>query len=261
MNMTSTESERPVAVEQRGAVLLITIDRPHRRNALDASSARSIDAAIDRLEADPQLRVGVLSGAGGTFCSGMDLKAYLDDETPEIPGRGFGGLTERSLTKPLIAAVEGFALAGGMELALACDLVVASRTAVFGVPEVQRGLVAGGGGVVRLARYVPHVIAMELVLTGNHMSAERAYQVGLVNACVEQGHALDEALVLAERIVANSPAAVQATKAIVQAVESMPLDQAWAAQRPLLEQSMQTEDAVEGARAFAEKREPRWTGR
>lgn len=251
----------PVAVERRGPVLVVAIDRPERRNAVDAAVSRAIAAALDELDRDAGLRVGVLTGRGGAFCSGMDLKAFVAGERPELPGRGFGGLTERPPAKPLIAAVEGFALAGGCELALACDLIVAAEDALFGLPEVARGLVAGSGGLIRLPRRIPQAIALEYVLTGARMTAEVAHRWGLVNRLAPSGGALAAALQLANEIAANAPLSVIASKRIVREAPSWPEPEIWDRQRPLAEAVIGSADAQEGARAFAEKREPVWCGR
>lgn len=250
-----------VAVEQRGAVLVVAIDRPERRNAVTREVSLGIAAAMDRLDDDEGLRAGVLTGRGGTFCAGMDLKAFLAGERPELEGRGFGGLTEAPPEKPLIAAVEGYALAGGCELALACDLVVAAEDAAFGLPEVTRGLVAGSGGLVRLPRRIPRAIALEYALTGERMDATTAHRRGLVNRLTAPGGALEGALALAGRIVRNSPLAVQTTKRIVNESDAWPADEVWERQRPLVEAVVASGDAKEGAAAFAEKREPVWRGR
>lgn len=250
-----------VRVERRGEVLVMTIDRPTRRNAVDRAVSLAMAAALVTLDADDQLRVGIVTGAGGHFCSGMDLKAFVDGERPEIEGRGFAGMTERSPTKPLIAAVEGFALAGGCELALACDLIVAGAGAVFGLPEVARGLVAGSGGLIRLRERIPPAIALEYALTGQRMDAETAWRWGLVNRMAEAGGALDAALALAGEIAANAPLSVAASKAIMAAAPDWHVDTRWEQQRPLVEAVLASADAQEGALAFAEKRQPRWSGR
>jgi enoyl-CoA hydratase len=256
--MTSTE---PVLIDDADGVLVITINRPEARNAVNAEVAQRVAAALDALDASDQLNVGVLTGAGGTFSAGMDLKAFLTGESPSIPGRGFAGLTEAPPAKPLIAAVEGYALAGGCEMALACDLIVAAGNAKFGLPEVKRGLVAAAGGLLRLPRKIPYQVAMELALTGEFLPAERAYDFGLVNALAEPGGALAAAREMAARVAANAPLAVRATKAIVAGGADWPADEFWDRQRPLAAPAFTSEDAREGARAFAEKRPPRWTGR
>lgn len=255
MDDGGVRTERPA-----DAVLQITLDRPARRNALDGAASRAIAAALDELDTDPALAVGVLTGAGGTFCSGMDLRAFLDGDAPEVPGRGFGGLTEAPPAKPLIAAVEGFALAGGCELVLACDLVVAAEDAAFGLPEVRRGLVAGSGGLLRLPHRIPRSVAAELALTGDRFTAVDAHRWGLVNRLVEPSTAAAAAVELAARIAGNAPLALAATKRLL-AASDRPHDEAWARQRTELGAVAASADAREGARAFAEKREPRWSGR
>src|ERR1700741_1416645 len=204
-------SENVVLVEQRDRILIITINRPEAKNAVNAAVSRALADAMDRLDGDAGLSVGVLTGAGGSFCAGMDLKAFTRGENVVVEARGMG-FPERPPVKPLIAAVEGYGLAGGLELALACDLIVASRDSVFGIPEVKRGLVAGGGGLVRLPQRVPNAIAMELALTGATLSAERGHALGLVNVLAEPGKVLEAAIALAEKITANGPLAVAATQ-------------------------------------------------
>jgi enoyl-CoA hydratase len=248
--------------ERRGAVLVITINRPEARNSIDAATAAAIAAACEELDSDPELRAGVLTGAGGYFCSGMDLKAFAHDgKPPRVPGRGFAGIVERPPEKPLIAAIEGFALAGGLEVALACDLLVAARGARFGLPEVKRGLLAAGGGLLRLPRILPRTIALEMILTGDPIEAERAAELGLVNRLCEPGEALDVALELATAIAANAPLAVTASKRIVAESATWPGDEQWERQREIADPVMESDDAREGARAFAEKRPPEWRGR
>jgi enoyl-CoA hydratase len=250
-----------VEIEKRGATLVIAINRPAQRNAVNREVSEQIAAGLDLLDGDSALRVGILTGRGGSFCAGMDLKAFLDGQRPELEGRGFGGLTERSPQKPLIAAVEGYALAGGFELALACDLIVAAETAVFGLPEVCRGLVAGSGGLVRLPARIPRAIALQFALTGERMDAQTALHWGLANELAPEGEALDAALGLAARIERNAPQAVAMSKRIVNESPGWPQAEIWARQTPLVDAVLATDDAREGARAFAEKREPRWTGR
>lgn len=254
-----SSADDAVLTEKRGRILIITINRPEAKNAANAAVSHGLAAAMDILDGDPGLSVGVLTGAGGTFCAGMDLKAFARGENVAVPGRGLG-FTERPPVKPLIAAVEGFALAGGTELALATDLIVAARNSAFGIPEVKRGLVAAGGGLLRLPQRIPPAIAMELALTGDQLSAERAHELGMVNLLAEPGHALDAAIELAERITANGPLAVAATKRII--VESRswsPADQ-WSEQMKIIAPVFASKDAREGAVAFAEKRAPNWTG-
>ena len=250
----------PVVVERRGHVLVITINRPEVRNALNGAATRAMAAAADELDADAGLRVGVLTGAGGTFCAGMDLKAYLRGDKPSIEGRGFGGITTTPPRKPLIAAVEGYALAGGFELMLACDLVVAGEGSKFGVPEVKRALVAGGGAALLLPKRIPFAVALELLLTGEPVTAARAAELGLVNRVVPDGTALDGALALAEVIAANGPLAVAATKQIARDQANWTVEEGWQRQEELYKPVFASADAREGALAFAEKRAPVWRG-
>jgi enoyl-CoA hydratase/carnithine racemase len=246
-----------VRVEPEGDVLVVTIDRPEARNAVDTAVAEGLAAAVDRLDGDERLRVGVLTGAGGTFCAGMDLKAFVAGERPFVGDRGFAGIVRRPPVKPLIAAVEGWAVAGGFEIALACDLIVAARDARFGIPEVKRGLVAAGGALIRLPRRIPYHLAVELALTGDPIDAERAHAIGLVARLAEPGKAVTAARELAATIAANGPLAVAATKRILTADEAG----AWERQAEITEPVFASEDAREGARAFAEKRPPVWRGR
>lgn len=256
-----TLSAAPVHVEQRGPVQVITIQRPEVKNAINLAVAEGVAKAVDELDESDDLRVGVLTGAGGSFSAGMDLKAFLAGEQPNIPGRGLAGVTERPPSKPLIAAVEGWALAGGFEVALACDLIVAGQSARFGLPEVKRSLVAAAGGAVGLPRRIPRAIALELLLTGEPIHSERAAQVGLVNRVVPDGQALEGALELARTIAENGPLAVAAAKRIAHASADLHLRESWADQQPLIEQIFASHDAREGATAFAEKRPPVWEGR
>jgi enoyl-CoA hydratase len=250
-----------VLVERRAGVQVITINRPEAKNALNGAVARGIAAAVDELDEDDALRVGVLTGAGGIFSSGMDLKGFLTGDVPLVEGRGLAGITETPPRKPLIAAVEGWALAGGFELLLACDLVVAAESARFGVPEVKRGLVAGGGAALLLARRVSQAIALELLLTGEPISATRAAEIGLVNRLAPEGGALDAALELAGTIAANGPLAVAVTKRIARSTSDWTIEQGWKAQSQLMAPVFGSEDAREGATAFAERRAPVWKGR
>ena len=263
--MTSVDSHfqgtDSVRVQREGSVLLITIDRPAVRNAIDRSTSEALARAMDVLDAQSDLSVGILTGAGGNFCTGMDLKGFLRGERVELPGRGLAGMVQTPPVKPLIAAVEGYALAGGCEIALACDLIVASETAQFGIPEVKRGLIAGSGGLLRLPRRIPPQIAMELALTGDMLSASDARQWGLVNRLVPPGQALAGALTLAERIAANGPMAVRVAKQVISESPGWPVDELWQRQNALLEQIIESDDAREGALAFSEKRAPQWIGR
>lgn len=253
--------EEVVLVEDRGAVRVISFNRPQARNAVDRRVSEAIAQAIDGLDDDPKLTVGVLTGRGPSFCAGMDLKAFGRGERPTIPDRGFAGLTERPPYKPLIAAVEGHAVGGGFEVVLACDLVVAAEGARFGLPEVRRGLVAAAGGLLRLPHRVPMPVAMQMVLTGEPLTAGEAARWGLVNQVSPDGEALGAALALADQIAANGPLAVAASKQVMVRHEGWPLAERFARQRRLVEPVLTSEDAGEGARAFAEKRTPRWQGR
>jgi enoyl-CoA hydratase len=250
-----------VLVTEDDGVLIVTINRPEARNAVNRAVALGIAAAMDRLDASPGLRAGILTGAGNSFCSGMDLKAFLGGELPMLEGRGFGGLVEAPPQKPLIAAIEGYALAGGFELSLACDLAVAADNARFGLPEAKRGLVAAAGGLVRLPRLAPYRIAMELALTGEMMSASRAYELGLLNRVVAPGQAFAVAMELARVIAANGPLAVAASKQVVRDSGAWDSAQMWTRQHEITAPVFMSEDAREGAGAFAEKRVPAWKGR
>ena len=252
-------SEEVLTSEEDG-ILVVTINRPEAKNAMTKAAAEGIAAAMDRLDSDDNLRVGILTGAGGTFCSGMDLKGFLRGESPSIEGRGFGGIVQKPPEKPLIAAVEGYALAGGLELMIACDLVVASAGAKFGIPEVKRGLVAAAGGVMMLPDQIPERIAMELALTGDFIDAARAYELGLINRITE-GESLVAAKELAASIVANGPLAVRVSKQVIKQSRGWPMDERYTRQTQLIAPVFVSEDAREGAAAFAEKRAPNWKGK
>jgi enoyl-CoA hydratase len=249
-----------VLVDRADGVLTITLNRPEVRNAINAATARAVAAALDQLDASDELSVAVLTGAGGTFCAGMDLKAFLAGERPSLPGRGLAGFVERPPAKPLIAAVEGAAVAGGFEIALACDLIVAAENARFGLPEVRRGLVAAGGGLLRLPRHIPYHLAVEWALTGDYVSTAAARAAGLVSRVTPPGAALGEASELARRIARNGPLAVAASKRILVESADWPIAEAFERQRAISEPVRASQDAREGARAFVEKREPRWHG-
>jgi enoyl-CoA hydratase len=246
--------------ERKDGVLVMTMNRPKARNALNGALAHAIADAVDELENDKTLTVGILAGAGGNFCSGMDLKAFLTGETPVIGRRGLAGITTTPPSKPMIAAIEGYALAGGCEVALACDMIVASTEAKFGLPETKRSLVAGAGGLFRLPERIPYAIAMEYALTGAHFDAEKAHGWGLVNRLTEPGGALDGALALAAEIAANGPLAVRATKQIVAQAGHWSAEERWKLQEELMRPVFKSSDAKEGALAFAEKRAPVWKG-
>jgi enoyl-CoA hydratase len=250
-----------VLVDIDDDVMVITLNRPEAKNAINAAVAREVAAAIDELDSDSRLRAGVITGAGGSFSAGMDLKAFLAGETPTDPERGFAGICERPPVKPMIAAVEGWALAGGFEIALACDLIVAADGARFGIPEVKRGLVAAAGGLLRLPERVPRNIAMQLALTGEPITAADAHRYGLVNVLTRPGAALDGALTLAARITPNGPLALATSKQIVQKAAEWTVAEGFTEQQPYVAQILASEDAREGAAAFAEKRLPVWTGR
>jgi enoyl-CoA hydratase len=254
-------AEPAVLIERRERILLITINRPDQRNAVNAAVAAGIAGALDALDSQPALSVGVLTGAGKGFSAGMDLKAFVAGERPHVAGRGFAGIVERPADKPLIAAVEGFAVAGGLEIALACDLIVAARGARLGIPEVKRSLVAAGGALLRLPRTLPRNVAMELALTGEPIDAERAHALGLVNRLADPGQALAAALELAEAIAANGPLALAATKRVLAESADWADAEFFARQSEIVAPVMGSEDAREGARAFAEKRPPVWRGR
>jgi enoyl-CoA hydratase len=250
-----------VLTARRERVLVITINRPDQRNAVNAAVAHGIADALDELDRDGELSVGVLTGAGKGFCAGMDLKAFVAGESPYAGNRGFAGITQRAAAKPLIAAIEGFAVAGGLEIALSCDMIVAARGARLGIPEVKRSLVAAGGGLLRLPRVLPRNVVMELALTGDPIDAERGYELGLVNRLAAPGEALDRALELAGTIAQNGPLALAGSKRILVESVDWPEAEFFARQGEIAGPVMTSEDAREGATAFAEKRAPVWKGR
>ncbi|MCW3064453.1 MAG: crotonase/enoyl-CoA hydratase family protein [Solirubrobacterales bacterium] len=250
-----------VLTERRDGVLVVTLNRPDQRNAVNGALAEGVGRAMDELDDDPELRVGVLFGAGKGFSAGMDLKAFVRGESPYYGDRGFAGLCQGPPAKPLIAAVEGFALAGGLEIALACDLIVAAEGARLGIPEVKRGLAAASGGLVLLPRRIPFHLAMELALTGDPIDAQRAAAIGLVNQVTPVGGALEAALALAGRITPNGPLAVIASKRVIVEQQDWSLEEIWAKQGEITSSVNSSEDAREGATAFAEKRAPVWKGR
>jgi enoyl-CoA hydratase len=248
-----------ILTERQGRTLVITINRPEARNAFNLAVTKGLADGMDELDATPELSVAIVTGAGGNFCAGMDLKAFVAGEVVSIPGRGIG-FTEQPPRKPVIAAVEGYALAGGTEIVLATDLVVAARNAKFGIPEVKRGLVAAGGGLLRLPHRIPYQKALELALTGDNFTAEEAADWGFVNVLTEPGEALAGALALAERITKNGPLAVAVTKEIIVKSAGWSEDEMWRKQSELIRPVFSSKDAIEGATAFAEKRAPNWTG-
>ena len=251
-----------VSFEVRDRIAIITLNRPEARNAVSQQLAEDLEAAIDRLEADDALWIGILCGNGPAFCAGADLKAIASGEARLTTERGgFAGLVRRVRTKPLIAAVEGPAVAGGTEIVLSCDLVVASTTARFGLPEVKRSLVANAGGLFRLPRALPTNVAMEMALTGDDLDAEAAHRHGLVNRLVQPGHALATAVELAEAVNANAPLAVRASRRVVLAARLLEDDEAFEVAADATREVFRTEDFREGPRAFVEKRSPIWTGR
>lgn len=252
-----------VDYSQQGRTAVITIRRPEARNAVNPEVANGIEASLDRLEDDPEVWIGVVAGEGPVFSAGADLKEIAAGNALALSTKrgGFAGITRRDRVKPLIAAVDGAALAGGCEIALACDLIVASTAASFGLPEVKRSLVAAAGGLFRLPRALPRSVAMELILTGDPISAERAHALGMVNDLVAPGEALSAALALAERVCANAPVAVRESRAVAIAAQTAADDTLWRMTEEAMVRNVRTEDFAEGPRAFIEKRLPVWKGR
>ena len=244
--------------ERRGHIELLTINRPDARNAINRATAVALSEALDACEADDDVWVVVLTGAGDkAFSAGMDLKAFAAGELP-ITGKGFGGLTQRDFPKPLIAAANGSAFAGGFELLISCDMVVAADHAKFGIPEASRGLVAGAGGLIRLPKRVPLAVAYEMALSAEPIDAQRAYELGLVNHVVAGDQVLETAIALAERIAQNAPLAVRASKRVMRQALELTEAQAWSVSDQEFATIIRSEDAHEGAVAFAEKRRPNW---
>jgi len=257
----SVAPDDDVLVRREDGILVVTINRPQQRNAVNGAVSAGIARALDLLDSSSELRVGVLHGAGTAFCAGMDLKAFAAGEAVRDPARGFAGLVERPPAKPLIAAVEGWALGGGFEIVLACDMVTAGKGARFGLPEVRRGLAARGGGVFRLPRRLPQAVAMELICTGAPLDAARAEHFGLVNRLVDDGQALAAALELAAQVAASAPMSVRASKAVAIDSADWPLAEGFHRQRAYLEPVFGSQDAAEGVAAFRERRDPQWQDR
>ena len=256
-------ADEPVVRERHGHVEIVRLNRERARNAIDGATTRALGAIFDELTDDPEVWVVVLTGTGDrAFCAGMDLKAFASGEMGEIltARGGFAGIASRKFPKPLIAAVNGVALAGGFEIVLACDLVVAADHALFGIPEVKRGLAAAGGGLIRLARRAPQAIALELALTGESIDAQRALSYGLVNRVVPAERLMEEALALANVICDNAPLAVRTSKELMKRSLDLTEEEAWKLNAELTVPIFTSKDALEGAVAFAEKRPPVWTG-
>lgn len=261
-------SSTPVTEQVEDSILVVTIDRREAMNTIDQSTAEGIDAAIERFEKSPELRVAVLTGADGVFCAGLDLKAVRErglEKSSQTLGtlahvdeRGFAGITRRPPEKPIIAAVEGPAVAGGLEIALSCDLITAGKGARFGLTEVKVGLIAGAGGLLRLSQRIPRAVALEIALTGELISSQRAYEIGLVNRVVEDGKALTAALDYAKLIARGSPLAVSRSKRVLEDAATWPAEERWQRQQPFLDEVFTSPDAAEGIAAFLERRDPKW---
>ncbi len=250
-----------VIVSVEDGVMLVTLNRPKAKNSVNLAVAKGIAAAMEELDSNASIRCAIITGADNTFCAGMDLKAFVSGEMPFVEGRGFAGLVEAPPKKPLIAAIEGYALAGGFEIAITCDLIVAASNAKFGIPEVKRGLAAAAGGLMRLPRQIPTRVAKEMALTGEFIDAARGYDLGLINKVVEPGTALDAAKEMAKLIAANGPMAVIASKQVIDESQDWTVSEMYAEQQKIIEPIFSSHDAIEGATAFAEKRAPNWQGK
>ena len=247
-----------VLVDVTDGIMTVTLNRPDAKNAANKALAVGVAAAMDELDSNDDICVAIITGAGGTFCSGMDLKAFVTGELPVVEGRGFAGLTEYTPRKPLIAAIEGYALAGGLELAISCDLIVTADNAKLGIPEVKRGLAAAGGGLIKLPRQIPPRLAMELALTGDFISAQRAYDIGLVNQVVPPGDLESATMALADKLAQKSPLALQMGKEAFYGIADMEFGKAVEYSNEMFAALCVTEDATEGINAFLEKRKPVW---
>ena len=261
-----TRGSDVVLFAQRGHLAIVTLNRPEALNAVNGDMTRRAGEILEEIDGDPDIRVAIITGSGRAFCAGADLKAIASGAPGQRPvsAWGFGGITQHVISKPLIAAVNGLAYGGGLEIAMSCDLIVASSTASFGLPEVKRGRIAGAGGLVRLAEQIPPRLAMEIAITGDPISAPRAAELGLVYAVTEPDRLMDEAVALAGRIIANAPLAVQSSKRVLQRIVGTARPEealAWALTSIEAAALRTSQDAREGPRAFAEKRKPVWTGR
>ena len=260
MTDSDAADEQPLLICDDNGVRILTLNRPAARNAVNLALATAIDDALTEFDERRDLRVAVLAANGTTFCAGMDLKGFLRGERPITARRGFAGIVQEPPRKPIIAAVDGPAVAGGFEIVLACDMTVAAENAFFALPEVKRGLVAAGGGLLRLPGRLPYHLAMELALTGKTISAPEAARLGLINKVVPPGTTVAAAMELAAEVAACGPLAVAVTKQILQESPGWPAAEAFERQSELTQPVRSSADAVEGARAFTEKRRPVWTG-